>query len=130
MDIRAKLIELLRTEHPIMSGDVTVGVFQMPMEDAEGLAGFLIANGVTFATGNNVGRWIPVTERLPDEELWAYQERYGQDNMEVLVMIKGAKAATTLYYDADGDFSDDNGDTWLVTHWQPMPEPPEDVAYG
>lgn len=48
MDIRSKLIELLRTEHPIMSGDVTVGVFQMPMEDAEGLAGFLIANGVTI----------------------------------------------------------------------------------
>ena len=68
-------------------------------------------------------KWIPVTERLPDKEYWEYQKKYGQGNMEVLVMIKGAKAATTLYYDDDGDFSDDNGDTWLVTHWQPMPEP-------
>ena len=71
-------------------------------------------------------RWIPVTERLPDKEFWEYQKKYGQDNMEVLVMIKGAKVATTLYYDDEGDFSDDNGDTWLVTHWQPMPNPPKE----
>ena len=72
-------------------------------------------------------KWIPVTERLPDKEFWEYQKKYGQDNMEVLVMIKGAKEATTLYYDVDGDFSDENGDTWLVTHWQPLPEPPKEV---
>lgn len=74
--------------------------------------------------------WIPVTERLPDKELWEYQKKYDQDNMEVLVMIKGAKEATTLYYDNDGDFNDENGESWLVTHWQPMPEPPKEDSHG
>lgn len=68
-------------------------------------------------------KWIPVTERLPDKELWEYMKKYNQDNMEVLVMIKGAKEATTLYYDDDGDFCDDEGNAWLVTHWMPLPEP-------
>ena len=71
-------------------------------------------------------RWIPVTERLPDEEFWKYQKELGYDKMEVLVMIKGAKTATTLYYDTDGDFVDDNGDAWLVTHWMHLPEPPKE----
>lgn len=71
-------------------------------------------------------KWIPVTDRLPDKEFWEYQEKYGQDNMEVLVMIKGARAATTLYYDDEGDFCDEDGATWLVTHWQPMPRPPKE----
>lgn len=74
--------------------------------------------------------WIPVTERLPDKELWEYQKKYDQDNMEVLVMIKGAKEATTLYYDSDGDFNDENGESWLVTHWQPMPKPPKEEHHG
>lgn len=84
---------------------------------SEFLADYLISNGVTFQ------QWIPVTERLPDKELWEYMKKYNQDNMEVLVMIKGAKEATTLYYDDDGDFCDDEGNAWLVTHWMPLPEP-------
>ena len=73
-------------------------------------------------------KWIPVSERLPDKELWEYQKKYNQDNMEVLVMIKGAKEPTTLYYGDDGDFNDDEGNSWLVTHWMPLPEPPKDVT--
>ena len=72
-------------------------------------------------------KWIPVTERLPDKEYWEYQKKYSQDKMEVLVMIKGAFIPTTLYFDVDGDFIDDDGDSWLVTHWQPMPEPTKEV---
>ncbi|MBQ9166923.1 MAG: DUF551 domain-containing protein [Oscillospiraceae bacterium] len=68
-------------------------------------------------------RWIPVTERLPDKELWEFQKRYNQDAVEVLVMIKGAKTATTLYYNDEGDFCDEDDRSWLVTHWMPMPEP-------
>ena len=74
--------------------------------------------------------WIPVTERLPDKELWEYMKKYDQDNMEVVVMIKGAKEATTLFYDDDGEFIDENGETWLVTHWQPMPKPPKEEPHG
>lgn len=75
-------------------------------------------------------KWIPVTERMPDKELWEYQKKYGQNNMEVLVMIEGAKAATTLFFDDEGDFIDENDNAWLVTHWMPMPEPPKEVHHG
>jgi hypothetical protein len=58
--------------------------------------------------------WIPVTERLPDDE------------MMVLVAL--------TYEDVWAGYRD--GDVWryvtadiiaeeLVTHWMPMPEPPE-----
>ena len=49
----------------------------MPMSDAEGLAGFLIANGVT------VQDWIPVTERLPDKEFWEHQKKFEDEDLEV-----------------------------------------------
>ena len=73
-------------------------------------------------------RWIPVTERLPDKELWEHQKLY-DDDLEVLVMIKGAKKATTLYYNEEGEFyaPDGNGATFYkVTHWMPLPEPPKE----
>lgn len=60
-------------------------------------------------------RWIPVTEALPEVD---------EDDIEVLVMIKGAKEPTTLYANDEGEFyaPDDNGGTfYLVTHWRPMP---------
>lgn len=60
-------------------------------------------------------RWIPVTEALPEVD---------EDDIEVLVMIKGAKEPTTLYANGEGEFyaPDDNGGTfYLVTHWRPMP---------
>jgi len=110
MDIRAKLIELY----------CEVEQLRYLRKGVAECVDILIANGVT------VQRWIPVTERLPDKELLEYQKKYDQDNMEVLVMIKGAKEATTLYYDNEGDFIDENDDAWLVTHWQPMPKPPKE----
>lgn len=39
------------------------------VDPLEAVADYLIDNGVTFATDNNVGsKWIPVTERLPKNE--------------------------------------------------------------
>lgn len=64
-------------------------------------------------------RWIPTSERLPEVD---------EDDVEVLVMIKGAKESTTLYANDEGEFyaPDDNGGTfYLVTHWRPMPPGPE-----
>lgn len=102
-----------------MIGDAPVWKSATQGEACTQIADHLLANGVT------VQGWIPVTERPPDKEYWEHQKKYGQDQMEVLVMIKGARTATTLYYDDDGDFIDDTGDAWLVTHWMPLPQPPK-----
>lgn len=70
-------------------------------------------------------RWIPTSERLPDEELRAYKEKYPKEEcIEVIVMIKGTTDTTTLYYDGEA-FEDEYGRPFEVTHWMPMPEPPE-----
>lgn len=70
-------------------------------------------------------KWIPVAERLP-EEWWN-----GNDEpMEFNVMISGAKQATTLCYNGSQWFEFDWSNMrvagyYTVTHWQPLPQPPE-----
>ena len=93
-------------------------------------ADHLIANGVTFATDNNVGsRWIPVTERLPENDYgkhWKERARYN-------VIVNGIVATAT--------FGFRNRDWWVdhrgyvfdkehyneVTHWRPAPEALKEV---
>ena len=77
--------------------------------------------------------WIPVTKRLPDKEFWEHQKQFEDEDLEVLVMIKGAKLPTMLLYNAEGEFYEMHGDGatfYIVTHWQPMPEPPKEDPYG
>ena len=75
-------------------------------------------------------RWIPVGERKPDFELQMWRKEHETEALSVLVMIKSAKEPTTLLYDEDGDFFavDEYGDvdTYNVTHWMPVPAPPEE----
>lgn len=73
--------------------------------------------------------WIPVTDRLPDKEFWEFQKQYEDEDLEVQVMIKGAKRPTTLYYNDEGEFYSMDGDGptfYLVTHWAPLMEPPKE----
>ena len=82
------------------------------------IADHLIANGVTFATDNNVGdkmtptadKWIPVTERLPERE------------QEVIVYAGNVlKPSVYCYHFWEADM-----DSWArVTHWMHLPEPPQ-----
>lgn len=81
------------------------------------------------AVSEEVNRWIPVTERLPDKEFWEHQKLFEDEDLEVQVMIKGAKRATTLLYNAEGEFYEMNADGptfYLVTHWAPLMEPPKE----
>lgn len=76
-------------------------------------------------------RWIPVTERLPDKEFWEHQNQHEDEDLEVQVMIKGAKRPTTLLYNAEGEFYEMDGDGatfYIVTHWAPLMEPPKEDA--
>ena len=95
-------------------------------ENTDKIADYLIANGVV------VQRWIPVTDRLPDQELAEFREKFGWDNdPEFLVMIKGAKVPTTLYYNEEGEFysidTDGNDTYYVVTHWMSLPPAPKEV---
>ena len=77
-------------------------------------------------------RWIPVTERLPDEpghflvvvkEKYAFDKDYSYDT-------------DVAHYRLDGGYIDgcwntfcdwDEGQPYLhVTHWMPLPEPPKE----
>lgn len=76
-------------------------------------------------------RWIPVEDRLPYAEWDDHAAKYPDEDLEVLVMIKGAKVPTALYFNDEGEFYafDDYGSEtfYLVTHWMPMPAPPKEV---
>lgn len=69
-----------------------------------------------------VGEWIPVEERLPNEE--EFEKYYCRNHYaaEFIVMIKGANKPTSLYYKEGVWFDDDNND-YDVIAWQPLPEP-------
>ena len=62
-------------------------------------------------TGDTIGRWIPVTERLPD------------GNVYVIARCRGGQAMEYLY--ANGRFIR-HCEERSVTHWQYFPEPPQD----
>ena len=114
----------------------------------EAVADYLIANGVTFKdrdihwateqaykNGYEAGKpkWIPVTERLPDENgkylvhenLWGTSHitaiRFAKDGEKVCSYdLKGQKNVWYKYDSEIGYFPAE-----YVTHWMPLPEMPE-----
>lgn len=60
--------------------------------------------------------WILTKDKLPSVPV-------EKDSREFIVMIDGAKEATTLLYCHDGTWLDDNGIAYKVVAWQPLPEP-------
>ena len=66
--------------------------------------------------------WIPVEERLPNEE--EFKEAYCRNRYaaEFVVMIEGATRPTTLYY-KNGSWFDEERNYYSVVAWQPLPEP-------
>ena len=64
-------------------------------------------------------RWIPVSERLPEETFTGLVP-----STLVLCFGKGGRWFTAIF--ADGYFADvDGNDCDFVTHWMPLPTPPE-----
>lgn len=100
----------------------------------KGLVDHLIANGVTFAKDNDVpSKWIPVSERLPENiDTYLVVVKYKYD-FEKEYSIDTDVA---LYNPYEGGYIDnhwntfndwDEGQQYLhVTHWMPMPKPPEE----
>lgn len=82
--------------------------------------------------GSTAQKWIPVTERLPEElqkECCAWSERV-RPSVDVLVKIKGSKTLYTAWYSYSyKEWTDVREEhTFIgVTHWMPLPEPPKEV---
>lgn len=70
----------------------------------------------------NYHGWIPVKERLPNEEEFMEAYRRNAYAAEFIVMIKGATLPTTLYF-KNGSWTDMKGNYYNVVAWQPLPEP-------
>ena len=132
MDDREKLIEAVGSfKFPIESGGCTIGEYIVPYSIQEKLVDHLIANGAT------IQKWIPVTERLPEDDenihfyddgrlrcvtVLAYTE-YGRTIPKNRLLVR----PTGIEY-LDTQVTD--GWVWAsgteeVTHWMPLPEPPK-----
>lgn len=106
--MREKLIEILETvvspKELLCDGEVLVSTARV--------ADHLIANGVT------VQKWIPVTERLPEQ------------GDVVLIYTKHEDIQVFQWDDNYGGWVGDryNYSKRMVTHWMPLPEPPKEGA--
>jgi hypothetical protein len=122
-DIKAKMSEILR------HGDCP---FIFRESESEQLADYLYTKGMTVQHLSNpdVGRWIPLTEKLP--ELIPCSAGTGYSEV-VNVLTDGRKVLTAIWdgteFIADADFWDAEGEK--ITHWTPVLLPlPEPSAEG
>jgi hypothetical protein len=118
--MREKLIELIYNFYLDYNGYICDGCGTQVAEQVCGtIADHLIANGVRLeekqATSDQTSKWIPVTERLPEEK------------GDVLVCDTREDFVSTWEYLGNDLWLYDNI-FWCtddVTHWMPLPEPPK-----
>lgn len=69
-------------------------------------------------------RWIPVTERLPedDQRVLAY---YGFDRGDGYLGMMFMQVLDYFARDPRPHFQHEGANGMMVTHWMPLPEPPE-----
>ena len=108
MDVRAKLVELLRNSPHL---DIVKGYKGNDCTFEQG-ADWLIANGVT------VQEWISVNDKLPNDREWVIVWHTGYDTPKK-AKYKDDFAPFLPVFLIDGD----NGNKGEVTHWMPLPKP-------
>jgi len=72
------------------------------------------------------GRWIPVTERLPEEP--GFYIVYTDSSYNPIRMLRYGMAAPVAFRDGN-NWYDEKGQhiySWLVKFWMPPPEPPKE----
>ena len=105
--MREKLIEILRVPiYPHLDAD-----------PAEVVADYLLDNGVT------IQKWIPVTERLPEEEGWYLV--YTTPNREHKSINKAMFCKGYAWGNFEPYWCGAGGHWANVTHWMPLPEAPK-----
>ena len=101
-DVREKLVELIHNAR-------MNAVWHNAKNPSEYITDMLIANGVT------IHRWIPVTERLPDDDIPS--ARYLCYANGYVRILKYWRMYKSFEY---------GGKPIKVTHWMPLPEPPKE----
>ena len=86
--------------------------------DVEFVADHLIANGVT------IQKWIPVTERLPDN----CKDHLCLCNIDGHTEYPFAMVLRYYLVDEKPHFQHESEHGLHVTHWMPIPEPPKVAA--
>lgn len=69
------------------------------------------------------GEWLAPDDLLLKTLLQKHKERNGEEELEVIVLIRGATVATTAIF--DGAVFYDGFDPVPVEWWMPLPEPPK-----
>lgn len=124
MTIREKLVQILKVPiYPHLDAD-----------PAEVVADYLLDNGVT------VQKWIPVSERLPEEHDSMFAKWYDTPlwkpgmfrttSGDVLVCVEfgeGSRVVSTARTNA-GEWNISSIFSGKVTHWMPLPEPAKEVV--
>ena len=108
MDVREKLIEILKTKYDHFCDQCGIN---KDSKYTENLVSYLIANGVT------VQEWISVDERLPEEKVNCivhYKHAYCDNDDYWAIGI--------CFYDGEKFQMDWS---YKVTHWMPLPKPPK-----
>lgn len=130
---REKLIELLYDCISKFLTPTQTGSNRLTIEIHHGeIADHLIANGVT------VQKWIPVTERLPEEDgQYLVFRDYEYLPIKQCGFAKNLRALSKwdfawLHKDRGGFYGYDSEygyhEVGYVTHWMPLPEPPKEVC--
>lgn len=111
--------------------------------DFERLADYLLANGVRLetkqATSDENKRWIPVTERLPEEHDSIFTKLYGterwmpgmvktiSDNVIAAFVLTDGRRKVKETHTSDGKwYMREVLGAKEVTHWMPLPKPPKE----
>ena len=98
----------------------------MVFGELESLVDYLLTNGVT------VRKWISVAERMPDLNDDKWEDEDGSTcSFEVTDWVWGItaeKMQVRVRYETGPVFQgwyEEDGKTWVITHWMPLPPEPE-----
>ena len=72
---------------------------------------------------NMDSQWTPVEDRLPEVDVDVEEIIEDDDCPEYIVTVDGASESTVLKYSPDGTWFDENGYTYDVVAWRPLPSP-------
>jgi hypothetical protein len=116
--MREKLIEAVGSfKFPIESCGCTIGEYIVPYSIQEPLVDHLIASGVVVSKMETTTKWIPVTERLPEQTSRCLVARWDYVTDKPFIDI--------LWSEKGVWWNRLHGGNYAVTHWMPLPEPPK-----